>query len=159
MAEGKEIEKLYRHFYRPMCLYATHYLGKVPIVEDVVQDAFLSLLGKLDSGKMINNPLGYLWTSVRNSCIDYFRRESNQKKEAISETMSEDDAIFESALAEANLWDAIDALPEGRRRMLLMHRRDGLKYSKIAELLGVSEGTVKNQISRGMRTLRNSAKK
>ncbi|MDO5442928.1 MAG: sigma factor-like helix-turn-helix DNA-binding protein, partial [Bacteroidia bacterium] len=37
--------------------------------------------------------------------------------------------------------------------------RDGLKYAEIAERLGVSERTVRNQISRALKTLREGAKK
>lgn len=48
----------------------------------------------------------------------------------------------------------IDRLPEGRRRMLLMHLRDGLKCPEIAKRLGVSEGTVRNQIYRALKALR-----
>ena len=159
MARSKDIEKLYRLYYRPMCLYATHYLGKRSCVEDVVQEAFLSLLGKLGPGNRINNPLAYLSTTVRNACLDLLRRESKYPDASLPDNLPDDDEILESAFDEAKLWAAIEALPEGRRRMLLMHKRDGLKYSEIAERLGVSEGTVKNQISRALRALRKSLKK
>ena len=159
MARGKDIDKLYRQYYRPMCLYATHYLGNRSSVEDVVQEAFVSLLGKLDSDSTIKSPLAYLSTTVRNSCLDILRRENKQKETSFQDILSDDEAILESAFDEAKLWNAIDSLPEGRRKMFLMHKRDGLKHSEIAKTLGVSEGTVKNQISRALKTLRNSIKK
>lgn len=159
MARSADIEKLYRLYYRPMCLYAAHFLGKRASVEDIVQEAFLSMLGKLDSGRRINNPLAYLSTAVRNSCLDILRLEGKHEKMSFPDNLPDDDEILESAFDEARLWNAIDALPEGRRRMFLMHNRDGLKYSEIAETLGVSEGTVKNQISRALRTLRKSIKR
>ena len=158
MARSADIEKLYRLYYRPMCLYVTHFLGKRASVEDIVQEGFLSLLGKLDSGR-ITNPLAYLTTAVRNACLDILRHEGKHEKRTLSDNLPDDDEILESAFDEARLWDAIDTLPEGRRRMFLMHNRDGLKYSEIAKTLGVSEGTVKNQISRALRTLRKSIKR
>ena len=55
---------------------------------------------------------------------------------------------------EARLWAAVDALPEMRRRCLLMAKRDGLSYKEIAQDLGLSENTVRNHISRALETLR-----
>ena len=48
----------------------------------------------------------------------------------------------------------MDALPEMRRRCLLMAKRDGLSYKEIADELGLSEHTVRNHISRALESLR-----
>lgn len=120
---------------------------------------FFFLLGKQEADTVIKDPLAYLSVSVRNACLDMLRRESKYPDASLPDNLPDDDEILESAFDEARLWAAIEALPEGRRRMLLMHKRDGLKYSEIAERLGVSEGTVKNQISRALRALRKSLKK
>ena len=58
---------------------------------------------------------------------------------------------------EALLWTAVDSLPAKRRKILLMSKRDGLKYEEIALRLGISENTVRNQISRALETLRSKA--
>jgi DNA-directed RNA polymerase specialized sigma24 family protein len=42
--------------------------------------------------------------------------------------------------------------------MFLMHKREGLSCAEIADRLEVSEGTVRNQISRALKTLRQGAK-
>ena len=43
MLQTKEIETLFRTYYRPLCLYALHYLGDPDVVEDVVQESFTAL--------------------------------------------------------------------------------------------------------------------
>ena len=40
-----------------------------------------------------------------------------------------------------------------------MSKRDGLKYEEIAEELGISENTVRNQISKALKTLKEGAQK
>ena len=60
---------------------------------------------------------------------------------------------------EVQLWEAVDSLPPKRRELLLLNKRDGLKYSDIARLKGLSENTVRNQIFRAIESLRNNSKK
>ena len=70
--------------------------------------------------------------------------------------ISDEEAVDRSAL-EARLWEAVDRLPAKRRELLLMSKRDGLSYEQIAEATGLSVNTVRNQISRALQSLRNSA--
>ena len=49
---------------------------------------------------------------------------------------------------------AIAALPAGARRMLVLRDVEGHSYEEVAELTGVSLGTVKSQISRARRLVR-----
>jgi RNA polymerase sigma-70 factor (ECF subfamily) len=71
----------------------------------------------------------------------------------------DDDDAQERSRIEANLWTAIDSLPEKCREVFLMSKRDGLKYEEIAEELGLSVNTVRNQISKALNTLKNGARK
>lgn len=58
-----------------------------------------------------------------------------------------------SELATA-LAKALGAIPEERRRAILLYDVDGYDYAEIAELAGVSVGTIKSRISRGREELR-----
>ena len=53
----------------------------------------------------------------------------------------------------------IKHLPDQRRRCLIMAKRDNMSYSEIASELGLSENTVRNNISRALNTLRGAASK
>jgi RNA polymerase sigma-70 factor (ECF subfamily) len=54
----------------------------------------------------------------------------------------------------AALATALAAIPEERRRAILLYDVDGYDYAEIAELTGVSVGTIKSRISRGREELR-----
>lgn len=52
------------------------------------------------------------------------------------------------------LWEAIDALPEGLRTPFLLREVEGRSYQEIAQALGVAEGTVKSRLARARARLR-----
>ena len=49
---------------------------------------------------------------------------------------------------------AIKKLPEEQRDVIVLRELEGLQYSEIAIMLGISEGTVKSRISRGREALK-----
>ena len=50
-----DFESLFRFNYRPLCLYAMHYLGDVDTAEDLVQECFMKLWEKLEQGTAVDN--------------------------------------------------------------------------------------------------------
>lgn len=156
----EEIDRLFRLYYRPLSLYATHYLKDTDAVEDIVHDAFVALWEKMSVGK-IQSPKSYLYTTVRNSCISKIRSGNHLREDICPEDLSEvisDEEAVDRSFSEAALWRAINNLPKKRRQVLLMEKRDGMSCTEIAAELGVSEGTVKNQISRALKSLREKGK-
>lgn len=66
------------------------------------------------------------------------------------------DPVHRAELSElaTTLAAALLAIPEERRRAILLYDVDGYDYGEIAELTGVSVGTIKSRISRGREELR-----
>lgn len=156
------IENLFRLNYRPLCMFALHYLQDADLVEDVVQECFTVLWEKLEQGADVANRRAYLYMSVRNRCLDHLRRKglpTESLKPYDTYGIIDDDDAEERSVMEAKLWTAIDSLPEKCRQVFLMSKRDGLKYEEIAEELGLSVNTVRNQISKALNVLKNGAVK
>ncbi len=154
--ELQQIENLFRYNYRPLCLYALHYLDDLDNAEDVVQESFTSMWSKLGEGAEIKNMRAYLYASVRNKCLDQLKSVSRYEElhPQLAESLEWEEEVREDSFTEAQLWTAIDALPAKRREILLLNKKEGLKYSEIAEKLGLSVNTVRNQINRAMTTLK-----
>ena len=151
------IDLLFQQFYRPLCMYALHYLQDIAQVEDMVQDAFVTMIEQQQNGKEINNHKAYLYTTVRNNCLDMIRRE--QLSGTMIMPQDADGAISaeeaaERSFHEAELWTAIDSLPERCRIIFLMAKRDGKRYREIATELGIAEKTVEHQVSKALKILR-----
>ncbi|MDE7024831.1 MAG: sigma-70 family RNA polymerase sigma factor [Paramuribaculum sp.] len=64
------------------------------------------------------------------------------------------DEVLDTSVRDAKIWRAIDKLPEKCREVFLLSKRDGLSNEEIAEELGISVQTVKNQISKEFSRLR-----
>lgn len=155
------MENLFRYHYRPLCIFALHYLKDIDVSEDVVQEAFGLLWEKLSAGEKVVNQKGYLYSTVKNRSLDILRKRGSVG-EAISLDGSVDDIEepkVEDAELEARLWTAIDTLPEKCREIFLMSKRDGLKQEEIASELGISLQTVKNQVSKALKILKEGAVK
>lgn len=160
---------MFRLYYRPLCVYALHYLKDKDQIEDLVQEVFTAYWIKQTTDGGIDSPRAYLFTAVRNRCIDAVRRQRRQDVDLDSleeEVLPLEDGIslpdeeaVDNSFKEARVWDAIDRLPAKRRRIFLMSRRDGMKYSEIARSLGLSENTVRNQVSRALETIRQGVRK
>ncbi|MBR1401849.1 MAG: RNA polymerase sigma-70 factor [Prevotella sp.] len=150
------IDLIFQQHYRPLCLYAIHYLNDVDAAEDIVQDAFLRLIEKM-SEEEIENHKSYLYSTVHNLCIKQLQQSSALETIAapcdIDGIISDEEAIDVST-REAQLWTAIDSLPLRCREIFLMSKRDGKKYREIARELNISEKTVEHQISKAIRVLR-----
>ena len=149
MSTVKDIEHSFKLYYRQLCIYALHFTEDLGAVEDIVQDAFVGLWQKKDEVRDVKS---YLYASVRNKCISYIKKQRGGADELPEDLPSED--LEDRSEMEARLWSAIDSLPERRRQVLLMSKRDGMKYEDIAYMLGISVNTVRNQISKALQSLR-----
>lgn len=147
------IDTAFQEYYRPLCLYAMHYLsGDVDTAEDVVQDCFVRLWQR-----EVNNDKAFLYTAVRNACIDRLRRTTplchDIEPQDLEGTITDEEAQNRSVL-EARLWKAIDSLPQRQREALLLCKRDGMSYRQTAERMGIREKTVEHLLSNAMKALR-----
>lgn len=156
------IDEIFRLYYRPLCLYALHYLHSTDDAEDVVQDCVTEFLERIDRGFEVDNVRSYLFMMVRNRSLDSLKLatciDTNHTADEFVELIDESE-YEEASFIEARLWTAIDSLPEKCREIFLLCKRDGLKYEEIAEELGVSINTVKNQVSKALQTLKNGCHK
>ena len=66
----------FRLYNRPLCLFALHYLHDIDNAEDTVQDCFAELWERKDSGMEISEIKSYLYSMVRNRCIDIVKKDS-----------------------------------------------------------------------------------
>ena len=155
-------DDLFRYNYRSLCLYALHYLQDADLSEDIVQESYAALWEIPQEGTHVLNRKSYLYMMVRNRCLDHLRKKgipTESLKPYDTYGIIDDDDAQERSQTEARLWTAIDSLPEKCREVFIMSKRDGLKYEEIAEELGLSVNTVRNQISKALKVLKEGVHK
>lgn len=131
---------------------------------EVVQDVFFRLWRDRETIEIRDHLGGYLARAVRNRALDrqkrlrleyrWLERELIEVERAEVERVA--GSITDSAASDRSVLvaQALDQLPSRRREIMLLRWRDGLSYNEIASRLGLSAKTVENQISRGLKTLR-----
>ncbi len=150
--------QLYDLYFIPMTLFAQSYVYDENEAKDIVQELFFKLW---DSGLKLQKSASlkiYLLQAVRNRCLNHIRhlkiREAHY--EQFLETYLEDDSkeFHPDELIEQQLQEALGELPEKCREIFLMKVIQGKKSKDIADELKLSEGTVKNQVSRAYKKIR-----
>lgn len=152
----KQFSEYYHAYYRQLCLHALHFLGDTNEAEDIVQETFVSFWDKRGQLESIKSVKAYLYTAVRNNCLTKIRdaKPTISLEELPAEDLLSEEEQMERAEMEARIWKMIDELPERRREIFLMAKRDGMRYKDIAKQTGLTVKTVENHVLRAMQSLR-----
>lgn len=149
---GKEFDIFFRRMYLPLGMYALRIVEDAQSAEDIVEDCFARAWQMIEEGKDFSEFKAYMYRSVRNGCISFIRsRKETVGVECIPEV---DEETVDTSERDARLWKAIDSLPEKCREVFLLSKRDGLSNEEIADRMGISIKTVKNQMTKAFSRLR-----
>ncbi len=161
LSDPSLFEELFKRYYSPLCAFAYRYTKNHDIAEEIVQDAF-TYLWENSAGIEIRTTLeSYLYGAVRNACLNHLKHLKVQEKyEAHTRHLETTETTNFAELDELEeaIQSALDALPEKCREIFEMNRYQGLKYKEISEKLEVSVKTVETQMSRALKSLRQSLK-
>lgn len=157
-------EKIYKLYYPKMFAFAKNYIQANEDAENVVQDVFVVLWEKKDELELSCTLTTYLFTLVKNRCLNYLRHKlieeefNTQMKEELGFKLYALESLEYSYPSEKELQAviqrALDALPERCREVFIKSRIEGLKYKEISEELGISVNTVENHIVTALKKLR-----
>ena len=152
-------DALFRQWYEPVVRAANRVLHDPGVAEELSQDVFLELWRRRESLAPDSSVPGYLMQAVRNRALNHLRHLQVQKKsavyvEALSEPAEHADAEAQAGELEQAITSAIAALPPRTREVFLLSRERNLRYSEIAEQLGISVKAVEANMSRALRQLR-----
>ena len=134
-------------------------LAKVPIdeVDDLVQDVFMTALRRLSSLRETGSFGAWLVAIARNRANDYHRH--SLPEDQLTDEASDQDGTGVSARADHRgqagvVLDAIRSLSEAYRETLILRLVEGLTGPEIAARTGMTHGSVRVNLHRGMQQLR-----
>lgn len=126
--------------------------------DDIVQESYVRLLRAQAAGH-VRYARAVLFTTARNAALDLFRRRRVLPMEAVTDfkelsVLEEQPGVAERVDQQYELEvlaDAVRALPDRCRQVIMLRYLDGLAYKAIATQLGISPETVKVHMAKGMR--------
>lgn len=162
LKQGSEaaFAEIYERYWARLFLHARKLLRDDEEARDVIQEVFTQFWQRAASVDISVTLSSYLYKIVRNRILDHIRHRKvvNDYLSSIIQFMEEGVPLTDLDLREKELSALIEkeirALPEKMRHIFELSRKQHLSYREIAESLGISEHTVKSQVSNALRILK-----
>ena len=152
-------EMAFREHYTALVRFAEGILRSRELGEDAVQEVMLNLWRQREVLRIDDSLRAYLYAAVRNRALNGLRND-RVRRDAVPHLVREmpetpaGEAVVLEGEIEAAVRAAIDTLPPRCREIFELSRFKGLRYSEIAESLGISVKTVETQMGRALKSLR-----
>jgi RNA polymerase sigma-70 factor (ECF subfamily) len=152
-------DALFRQWYPAVVRVAERIVRETALAEELAQEVFLGLWRRRESLDANGTPQSYLFQAVRNRALNHLRHAAVERKAAVVIPLMMDaapqaDADIAAHDLRAAIASAVAALPPRCREVFLMSRERGLRYSEIAEILGISIKAVEANMGRALKMLR-----
>ena len=161
--DREAFEELVRRFQRLVFNIIYHYLGSSNDVEDLAQEVFVKVyqsLDRYDTSRPFKNWIGKI---TANRCLDQLRRNKSNPVRSLSDLSASDEQeiaqLYTSYKAGLQLTEAqsegclrllhcaMSSLSEKDRMAFVLRELEGLSYSEIAEMTGVTELAIRIRLS------------
>lgn len=131
--------------------YVFMLVKKPDLADDMTQETFLKAYRKLFTFRGQSSVKTWLFTIARNTVYDYkkssfLRRVTLVDQITQQKTAPSAEAEALEAMVSSELWRQVLELPVKQREVIILYAHHQLKIREIAEMLGISEGTVKSRI-------------
>jgi RNA polymerase sigma-70 factor (ECF subfamily) len=144
---------LYEMFSAKMLAIANSYTNNLHDAEDILLNAFMKCFTKLDECREWKSFPFWLRKIIVNDSISFVRKNKNilYVDIEIADDYSDDD--LEENLGEINIEEIFSQMPVGYRLIFNLYVFEDKKHQEIAEILNISEGTSKSQLSKAKKWL------
>ena len=161
--DREAFNQLFRRFYPPLVRFGIRFVADADLSAEIVQDLFVKLWSNHEKLSFNTSFESYMLTSVRNAAITYINKERSHAEANLRVYTEDSDATDPSETLQSNNLEesyrqVLKTMPEKRREVFLASRFEGLKYSEIAEKLGLSQKTVEAHMSAAIKQLREGLK-
>jgi RNA polymerase sigma factor (sigma-70 family) len=149
---GRAFEIAFDQYWSPLYHQAYKKTQSKDLSKDLVQDVFIALWDNLEALSLQESLLPYLYTILRNNTLKQFEKDIVRVKHAMKRVEYNDDFeltshhILLSKELHAIIADEISKMPRRMKEIYGLKKEQNFSIKQIAEELGLSEQTVKNQL-------------
>ena len=160
-ADEGAFESLFHAYYARLCDFVQSYVRSADSAEELVQTVFVRIWQHRATWTPTAGVRAYLFAACRNQALGSLKHErvvaravdrARHEHLALGSGVAHrgpDEELQASELT-ALLRQAVDALPERRRSVVILRWQQQLSYAEIAGVLGISEKTVEVQLARAL---------
>jgi len=160
--EEDRFDAIFRENYKALFLYASKFVHDRDVVSDLVHDVFEKIWAKMNRIDEIRNLKSFLFSSIRNECINYIRKQKVREEYLNQEVYNAERELeyysVHNSIIEDNridrLHSLINSLPDIYREVFILSRFDNLSNNEIADKLGIPLRTVETRLYRGIKRIR-----
>lgn len=146
--------------YGRLCSFANGLIKNPVEAKDIVSEGFIKLWVKDKKFNEFSHIEVFLYSIIKNACLDHLKKSKNRRKIEnrilpsidISENAIEA-KYLESEIVE-KLYLRINKLPERTRQAFTLQYIEGYSRAEVAQMLNISENTVKNMNLSAMKALK-----
>jgi len=149
-------------YYNPLCNFANGVVHDEDLSEDIVQDVFLLIWKNDHTLSEEKNIKSYLFTSVRNKCLEWIRKDQAYQKRIAEWNKGQqgsegrlDEQEWEDWVKIDRIYSSLRQLPPKCREVFVLAKVNGLTYTQISETLKISTKTVEHHMAKAFAILRN----
>lgn len=157
---SEQFELVFKEMHSQLFYLAYDIVGDRDVAQDMVSEVFVSLW-KSHRDVSFEKLRGYLYISVRNHSLDWYRHNSGVRNipiEELSNLVSVDDSWQERERRIRKIEEAMDQMSEKTRLIFDLCYRKRKSYREAAEIVGISAEGIKKQLQRALRDLRGRLK-
>jgi RNA polymerase sigma-70 factor (family 1) len=157
----KAFDTIYHRYARELTVFATSKLYSIDDAKDALHDLFTKLWNDRKNLAIEGNLRSYLFSALRYRVIDKIRKNTSHKSymlmlNALGANYNEFIHQLEAQETAQHIDALVLQLPARTRHIYQLSRNKHLSIAEIAQLLSLSEQTVKNQLSMALKHLRKS---
>ncbi|MCP5100905.1 MAG: RNA polymerase sigma factor, partial [Chloroflexi bacterium] len=136
--------------------------GNRPLAEDLVQETFLRMMGKIGQYTYPRPFRAWLYTIANNLLRDHFKRAETRLTGATpAETLDQwqsdvpqPETAVQTQQITQQLINAVTTLPLHQRETIILRYAEGLSLQEISIILQIPVGTVKSRLSLGLKRMK-----
>ncbi len=153
--------ELYKRFASKMYGVCLRYASNAEEAEDILQEGFIKVFNKIGSFRREGSFEGWVRRIFVNTAIEQFRKKIYLQPISDVEEDTIDGKYLSvlDKLSEKDIIQLVQQLSPGYRTVFNMYVVEGYSHREISEILGISEGTSKSQLSRAKNILQELVKK
>ncbi|MBN1222509.1 MAG: RNA polymerase sigma factor [Candidatus Aminicenantes bacterium] len=142
---------IYERYEQPLLRTACRMLGRQQDAEDAVQDAFMKLYRGIHGFRKGARFSSYLFRILFNACTDILRKRKRAVVQEFDDTVHSTHSSHE---IRHSIVQAVGMLPTQMRMCFTLFEVEQFTQEEIAEMLGISTGSVKSSVHRARQRLR-----